>query len=127
MNILLATDAFPPTCGGSGWRTFELARSLRGRGHAVLIVQPKPGSDTRVREAAYDGFRVLEFGAAAPTIPYVRNYFKNERLYDKLSAFLAQVITAERIDSGTRTARVDLPANRGCGPSNGRAIGVHGA
>ena len=98
MKVLLATDAFPPNCGGSGWSTFELARSLRGRGHAVLIVQPRPGSDTRVREAAYDGFRVLEFGAAAPTIPYVRNYFKNERLYDKLSAFLAQVITAERVD-----------------------------
>ena len=98
MNILLATDAFPPICGGSGWSTFELARSLRSRGHAVLIVQPRPGLDSSVREAAYDGFRVLEFGAMAPNIPYLRNYFKNERLFDKLSAFLWRVITDERID-----------------------------
>ena len=98
MNILLATDAFPPICGGSGWSTYELARSLRARGHAVLIVQPKPGTDATVRETSYDGFRVLEFGAAAPNIPYLRNYFKNERLFDRLAAFLSELITKERID-----------------------------
>ena len=32
MNILIATDAFPPVCGGSGWSTFELARALRATG-----------------------------------------------------------------------------------------------
>ena len=46
----------------------------------------------------YDGFRVLEFGAPAPPIPYVRNYFKNERLYATLADFLADVIARERID-----------------------------
>ena len=98
MNLLLATDAFPPNCGGSGWSTFELARSLRSRGHGVLIVQPKPGQASRVSEASYDGFRVLEFGAPAPSIPFIRNYFKNERLFATLSAFLSQVISRERID-----------------------------
>jgi glycogen(starch) synthase len=98
MNILLATDAFPPRCGGSGWSTFELARGLRSRGHVVLIGQPKPGREAAVRETSYDGFRVLEFGAAAPNIPYLRNYFKNERLFDNLAAFLSQVISSERID-----------------------------
>ena len=98
MNLLLATDAFPPICGGSGWSTYELARSLRARGHAVSIVQPKPGTAANVRETSYDGFRVLEFGASAPNVPYLRNYFKNERLFDRLSAFLTEVITKERID-----------------------------
>ena len=49
MNVLLATDAFPPVCGGSGWSTFELARGLRRRGHSVTIVQPRPGRSEGVR------------------------------------------------------------------------------
>jgi len=97
MRILLATDAFPPICGGSGWSTYELARGLRSRGHAVLIVQPLPGRPG-MREASFDGFRVLEFGAPAPPIPYVRNYFKNEKLYRDLADYLTAVIGREQIE-----------------------------
>jgi glycosyltransferase involved in cell wall biosynthesis len=97
MNVLIATDAFPPVCGGSGWSTYELARGLRARGHAVLVVQPRPGTPRGVRETAYDGLRVVELGAPAPAIPYVRNYFKNERLYAALAKLLADVIARERI------------------------------
>jgi glycogen(starch) synthase len=98
LNILVPTDAFPPICGGSGWSTYELARGLRALGHAVTIVQPRPGTPAGARERAYDGFRVLELGAPAPPIPYVRNYFKNERLYGTLADFLADLIGRERID-----------------------------
>jgi glycosyltransferase involved in cell wall biosynthesis len=42
--------------------------------------------------------RVLEYGTPAPPIPYVRNYFKNERLYARLADVLADVIARERID-----------------------------
>jgi glycogen(starch) synthase len=98
MNVLIVTDAFPPVCGGSGWSTYELARGLRSRGHAVLVVQPRPGTPETVRESAFDGLRVLEVGALAPPLPYVRNYFKNERLHARLAAFLTTVITRERID-----------------------------
>jgi glycogen synthase len=98
MNILLATDAFPPVCGGSGWSTFELARGLRSRGHGVLIVQPRPGRSAGLRETTYDKFRVIELGTPAPNLPYVRNYFKNERLYPQLGALLANLIQTERID-----------------------------
>ena len=98
MNVLLATDAFPPVCGGSGWSTFELARGLRRRGHSVTIVQPRPGRSEGVQQVEYDGLRILEYGAAAPNVPFVRNYFKNERLYERLSRFLEQVIASERID-----------------------------
>ena len=58
MRVLLATDAFPPVCGGSGWSTYELARGLRARGHDVLIVQPRPHTPRGVRETSYDEFRV---------------------------------------------------------------------
>jgi glycosyltransferase involved in cell wall biosynthesis len=98
VNILLPTDAFPPVCGGSGWSTYELARGLRSRGHAITIVQPRPGTRSGLRETTYDGLRVLEFGAAAPHVPFVRNYFKNERLYAALAPFLADLITRERFD-----------------------------
>jgi len=72
VNVLLATDSFPPNCGGSGWSTYELARGLRARGHAVSVVQPRP------RQSAdgthdYDGFLVEEIAAAAPPVPFVRN------------------------------------------------------
>ena len=98
LRLLLSTDSFPPLCGGSGWSTFELARGLRARGHAVIVVQPKPGTPAGRREREYDGIRVVEFGFAAPAVPYVRNYFKNERLYPALSDALSEVITEERVD-----------------------------
>jgi glycosyltransferase involved in cell wall biosynthesis len=98
MRVLIATDAFPPVCGGSGWSSYELARGLRARGHHVLVVQPRPGTPAGVRERAFDDFRVLEFGAAAPRVPYVRNYFKNERLHALLADYLAGVIASEHID-----------------------------
>ena len=98
MNLLLATDAFPPICGGSGWSTFELARGLRARGHAVIVVQPVPGRASGVEERQYEGLRVLRYGTAAPNVPYVRNYYKNERLYARLERFLSDLIARERID-----------------------------
>jgi len=98
MRILLATDAFPPICGGSGWSTYELARGLRTRGHDVVVVQPRPGVSQGTRTRAYSEFEVIEFGAPAPPVPYLRNYFKNEKLYADLSDFLTGLIARERID-----------------------------
>lgn len=98
MNVLLVTDAFPPVSGGSGWSTYELARGLRARGHAVAIVRPRPGTPATLREAGYDGFRIVEVGATAPAVPFVRNYFKNERLYARLADILAGLIAREGID-----------------------------
>lgn len=95
MRILIPTDAFPPVCGGSGWSTYELARGLRARGHEVAIVQPAPGEPSGVTEATYDGFKVRRFGAPAPDIPYVRNYYKSERLTRSLSAYLSTLLQWE--------------------------------
>jgi glycosyltransferase involved in cell wall biosynthesis len=96
MRILIATDAFPPTSGGSGWSTYELARGLRARGHDIFIVRtyserdPVPGR--------YDDFAVSGFPAFAPAIPFVRNYVRNERLYQRLGAHLANLIEQQKID-----------------------------
>jgi glycosyltransferase involved in cell wall biosynthesis len=98
MKLLIPTDAFPPVCGGSGWSTYELASGLRARGHDVLVVRPVPGAAENVREAEYDGFRVIEFGSAAPNVPYVRNYFKNERLHSRLETYLIDLIRQDQVD-----------------------------
>lgn len=98
MNVLIATDAFPPVCGGSGWSSYELARGLRARGHSILVVQPRPGTPRGVRERRYDDLRILEFGWPSPPVPFLRNYVKNERLYPALGGFLADIVARERID-----------------------------
>lgn len=96
-RILVATDAFPPHCGGSGWSTWELARGLRARGHEILVVRPMPGRTGEV-DGSFDGFPVREIGAAAPGVPFVRNYFKNERLWRTLASRLEQIAIEARAD-----------------------------
>ena len=97
MRVLLVTDSFPPTCGGSGWSTYELARGLRVLGHAVSVVQPRPRqSADGTRD--YDGFVVEEVAAAAPPVPFVRNYFKNERLWAQLADRLIDRLQRAQVD-----------------------------
>jgi glycogen synthase len=101
MKILIATDAFPPVCGGSGWSTYELARGLRARGHTVDIVQPGPQPSAVMSPAtvaSYDGFSVTEFRFRASTLPFARNYHKSERLTVELSRYLAQRVRQGRHD-----------------------------
>jgi glycogen synthase len=90
MKVLIATDSFPPNCGGSGWSTYELARTLRSQGHEVAVVQPRPGHPDGQRN--YEGFLVREAGVFAPAIPFVRNYLKSERLYGRLAPVLLEMI-----------------------------------
>jgi glycogen synthase len=97
VRILLVTDSFPPNCGGSGWSTYELARGLRQRGHEISIVRPRPGHPPH-GTGSYDGFDVDEIGATAPGVPFIRNYFKNERLWRQLEHALIDRIRAHHID-----------------------------
>jgi glycosyltransferase involved in cell wall biosynthesis len=94
MRILIATDAFPPVSGGSGWSTYELARGLRARGHHIFVVQPY----SEARPEPYDEFDIIGFRAQAPGVPFVRNYFRNERLYRRFARYLTELIHEERIE-----------------------------
>ncbi|RPI50644.1 MAG: glycosyltransferase family 1 protein [Acidobacteria bacterium] len=96
MRILIATDAFPPASGGSGWSTYELARGLRARGHSIVLVQPYAERDPI--PSGYDNFGVEGFPAFAPRVPFVRNYVRNERLYPRLGSYLSEVVNREKID-----------------------------
>jgi glycogen synthase len=97
MRVLVATDAFPPVCGGSGWSTYELARGLRDRGHEVVVAQARAGSPD-ARDRSYDGFRVRALGQAAPRVPFVRNYFRNERFWRRAGAHLRAIAVEARAD-----------------------------
>jgi len=96
MRILIATDAFPPASGGSGWSTYELARGLRARGHRIFVVQPY--SERSPVPQGYDGFEVSAFPAFAPAVPFLRNYVRNERLYQRFAAYLQHRIEDDHID-----------------------------
>ncbi|HWX25547.1 MAG TPA: glycosyltransferase, partial [Vicinamibacteria bacterium] len=45
MNIILASEVYPPRAGGAGWSTRALALGLRDAGHRVRIVTTSPGSE----------------------------------------------------------------------------------
>jgi glycosyltransferase involved in cell wall biosynthesis len=94
MRILIATDAFPPACGGSGWSTHELARGLRDRGHEVSLAQVHAGPPAG-HDRSYDGFRVRAIEQRAPAVPFVRNYVKNERFW----AYAAPALRAMALES----------------------------
>jgi len=97
VRVLITTDSFPPGCGGSGWSTYELARTLRAGGHEVGIVHLKAGrrgGGTR----SYEGFAIQDLGVPAPALPFVRNYFKNERSYRRLVPVLRRIVSAGRFE-----------------------------
>jgi glycogen synthase len=98
MRILIATDSFPPGCGGSGWSAYELAAALRRRGHELFVLQPRPGRWPGLAERTYDGFTILEAGSAAPNLPFVRNWFKAERLWPRLQGIVEDLVRRHRID-----------------------------
>ena len=98
MRVLITTDVFPPVCGGSGWSTYELARGLRARGHEITLARPRFDVPKAGETGAFDEFRPLEFRARAPGIPFVRNYFKHERLAPRFARWLREVARARRIE-----------------------------
>ena len=97
MRILIATDVFPPWCGGSGWSAFHLARGLADRGHVVEIVKPLPGA-RGMRDRVYEGLPVTEFGLHAPGLPFVRNYLKSERFTRRFARYLTGRLTVRPVD-----------------------------
>jgi len=98
LRVWLVTDSFPPGSGGSGWSTFELARQLRTRGHAVQVVQATPGTEHGLHHREYEGVPVTEFRVKVPNIPVVRNVLKNEHLWAALSRYLVTRLATEPAD-----------------------------
>jgi glycosyltransferase involved in cell wall biosynthesis len=99
LRILIATDSFPPICGGSGWSTWELSRGLAARGHEVSIVKVDAMSRvTGVFDGQYEGLRVTNFARNVMDVPVVRNVAKNEGLWSSLTSYLADRIRQDDVD-----------------------------
>jgi glycosyltransferase involved in cell wall biosynthesis len=103
LKILIATDVFPPRCGGAGWSTYYLARALRARGHEVSVVRPRfdtTARQARVHPVEYDGFRVAEAVLPLPQNPLLRLIARNwqgPRLLRRLIAREATRLGADLI------------------------------
>jgi glycosyltransferase involved in cell wall biosynthesis len=97
LRVLVTTDAFPPVCGGSGWSTWELVRGLTTRGHHVEVIKIEAG-DAGLVETTYEGVRLTTFRQRAPAVPVVRNVAKNERMWSKAAAYLADRLSAAPMD-----------------------------
>lgn len=87
MKILIATDAFPPQCGGSGWSTFYLARALSQRGHDVEIAMPLRGA-RGVSTRIYQGLRVVQVGYEATNVPGLRAWQRAAALEQTFAPYL---------------------------------------
>jgi glycosyltransferase involved in cell wall biosynthesis len=97
MRVLIATDAFPPRCGGSGWSTFHLARTLAARGHGVRVVKPEanlPG----VRRREYEGIAVAELGYPLHDVPYVRSFERERWLARRFERFVVEEVGVSPAD-----------------------------
>ncbi len=99
LRILIATDSFPPICGGSGWSTWELSRGLAARGHEVSIVKVDAMSRvTGVFDGQFEGLRVTNFSRNVMDVPVVRNLAKNEAIWSALTGYLTERIRKDDID-----------------------------
>jgi glycosyltransferase involved in cell wall biosynthesis len=119
MRLLLATDVFPPRCGGSGWSTYALARTLRARGHAVAIVRAAL-DPRRAAPYDYDGFRVEQVAVAVPGVPVLRNVAKNEVFWALGGRALAAAARRHRADLIHGQHVMTIPA----AVRAGRALGL---
>jgi len=97
LRVLVATDSFPPVCGGSGWSTWELVRGLKARGHHVDVVKIEAGRGAEIRVDRYEGVPVTVVRRPATDVPFVRNMMKNERLW----ASVADYLYDEHLSKGT--------------------------
>lgn len=91
-GVLLATDAYPPGCGGSGWSTHALAQALANAGHPVQVLEVDARSRrTDAREV--DGIPVSRIGiGAARTLR--RRVAANDYSFDSVRAAVAATIRA---------------------------------
>jgi glycogen synthase len=96
MRIILPSDAYPPKSGGAGWSAHALALALRARGHEVLVVQPREGGPPRATRS-FESLPIVEVGYRAPRLPFVRNYFRHERLWPALADAIVAAAPASLI------------------------------
>jgi glycosyltransferase involved in cell wall biosynthesis len=97
MNILITTDAFPPTCGGSGWSTYYLARALTQKGHDITVAQASL-TKAGIYEREYEGINVYQFGVDYASVPLYKKFRPKGYLFPHLLKFLEETFEKKSID-----------------------------
>ncbi len=96
LHIIMASDVFPPRCGGAGWSTHALAVALQGQGYTVTAIVPQERVG-RVERNITLGVPTVRVPYTATRLPFVRNYHRHERLWRPLAdAIVAEIQTATR-------------------------------
>lgn len=121
MRLLLATDVFPPRCGGSGWSTYHLARALRARGHEIAVVRAAL-DPRRAAPYEYDGFGVEQIAVPVPPLPVLRNLAKNELFWALGARALARAARRHRADLIHGQHVMTIPAAVGAARRLGRPV-----
>lgn len=121
LTVILATDVFPPRCGGSGWSTYHLGAALRARGHRVIVARPRDGL-VGSRLVEYDDLPVHEVGISATSLnlPLVRGVTRQERFWPRFARFLADLARRENAQIIHGQHLLSIPA----AVAAGRAAGV---
>jgi|GEM_PF-1254496 len=96
MNIILTTDVFPPDCGGSGWSTYSLAKSLIKAGHDVEVLSYQRGF-TGVGRDEYGGVPVTRVGRNIQA-DAVSRLLEKKRSSLKFESQIKSVLNEKRID-----------------------------
>lgn len=109
--IWLVTDVYPPGCGGSGWSTHALARTLDQRGHSVEVISIDPGG-VGVSQRVFDGIRVVEVGVRSARRNPVRRLGRRDYAHDRMERYLSErlqdddeirILHAQHLHSGAPT------------------------
>jgi glycosyltransferase involved in cell wall biosynthesis len=88
--------------GGAAWSAYTLAHALHQHGHTVTAVVPTlaprgqapaemPAPSPDAAADAPDDVPTLRWPYAAPSLPFVHNYFRHERLWAPLAAVLVRL------------------------------------
>jgi len=92
-HILLPSDVFPPgNVGGAAWSSYTLARALIAQGHDIQAIVPTHQCSL-VRPVSpifhtYDGVPTLHYPYYVPPVPFLRNYYRHEQLWEPLAKAL---------------------------------------
>ena len=89
-RVGLVTDVYPPRCGGSGWSTRALARTLLDRGHTVDIFVVDP-QGSGVSQRRFEGLPITCLGIAAAR----RSIRRRLGAHDYGTAMLQRYLEAE--------------------------------
>lgn len=107
-SVLIVTDVYPPGCGGSGWSTDALVRTLADRGHRVEVVELDAARDG-VSRRRYDGVDVETLGLRRARANPVRRLGAREYSFAAVRGHVARrlgedpgiaVVHAQHLHSG---------------------------